>query len=399
MNKKLKIIIPILIIILILLIVIKKFKQRKSGISKIPTAELPVYTVKGVKIKKGELVLYKKYLGYLKPDNSINVSSRFSGIIEKVYIAEAERVKKGQLLVKIDDRDIKLQIQNLQNNIESLNETKKALLSQLQGAQATLEYQRNKFYRDKKLFLGKAISKESFEFSKSNYLKAKAAVNSIKSSIKSIDEKVKSLKSQIKIQKHNLLYTKIYSPIDGVVAKKILHKGDLVTPGKPIINIQTIRHYKVLVEIPEKDTKNINVGSQAIVNLYGKKVISRISKFYPKAENNSLLIAEIVVENLPDKKIPTNAFVDVKIKTGVAKGYIVPVNSILSLTNGKFILTLKDNKFTKIPVKVKAENERYAIIKGKFTEGMPVAVAMENKLRLLAMGKKGRIFLGANNEE
>ncbi|RMD45844.1 MAG: hypothetical protein D6831_02865, partial [Aquificota bacterium] len=58
------------------------------------------------------------------------------------------------------------------------------------------------------------------------------------------------------------------------------------------------------------------------------------------------------------------------------------------------ILTVKDNQFVKIPVKIVAIDEKNALIEGNVSEGTPVAVAEESKLRLLALGKKGKLILG-----
>ncbi len=392
MNKKLKIIIPILIILLIAVIVIKKFKQRKEAVSKIPTAEIPVYTVKGVKVKKGWIIKTQRYLGFIEPDKSINVASKFSGFIEKVYVSENQSVKKGDLLVKIDDKDIKLQINNLTNLKASLLSQKKALEAQLIGAKARLDYLKHKFERDKKLYIGKAISKESFELSKANYLNGKATVLAIKSNIKAIDDKIKSTISQINIQKNNLKYSEIYSDVDGIVTKVLLHEGNLATPGKPILNVQTTKNYKILVNIAQKDTINIHKGQEVYIDFPSKKLIAKINKLYPKSSNNSLVVAEIRINNLPDG-VPTYSYVNLDVNLGKVTGYKVPINSILNMTRSSFVLTIKDGKFLKIPVKILAQNEKYAIVTGNLTKGMPVAVAMENKLMMLAMGKKGRILI------
>ncbi len=390
-------VIPIIIIIVLAVIIGKKIKEKKLHLKNMPTPEIPAYTVKGFKIKQREIKLKKDFIGKILPDKSVNISSKLSGFIEKVYVSENDVVKKEDLLVKIDDREIKFQIKNLNDLKDSLISQIDSLKAQLEGAKAKLEYLKNKFKRDKKLYLGKAISKESFEFSRSNYFSQKALVQSIKSSIKSVKSKIKSTIAQIGALQDRLKYTEIYSNIDGIVTKVFLHEGNLATPGKPILNIQTTNNYKILVEVPLKFSSKLNKNTKVLIDFSEKKVISHINKIYPKSNEHSLSIVEIRVPEIPEN-ISTNSWINVSFFYKRVKGLIVPVDSILTMTNGKnYILTLKNKKFVKIPVRIIAENDKFAVIKGNIAQGMSVAVAMQRKLRLLSLGAKGSIMLqGAN---
>ncbi len=390
-------IIIVLIIIGLAVIVVKKVKEKKVSLKKMPTPEIPAYTIKGFKIKQGEIRLKKDFIGKILPDKSVNISSKLSGFIEKVYVSENHIVKKGELLVKIDDREIKFQIKNLKALKDSLISQIKSLNAQLEGAKAKLDYLKNKFERDKKLYLGKAISKESFELSKSNYLSQKSLVQSIKSSIKSLKDKIKSTIAQIDALKENLKYTEIYSDIDGIVTQVFLHEGNLATIGKPILNIQTIHNYKILVEVPLKFSTKLNKNTEVLIDFPEKKIVSHINKIYPESNEHSLSIVEIRVPEIPEN-VPTNSWVNVSFTYKKVKGLIVPVNSILKMTNDKnYVLTLKNKKFTKIPVKIIAENNKFAVIKGDISQRMLVAVAMQRKLRLLSFGAKGSIIVQGEN--
>ena len=390
-------VIPIIIIIALAVIIGKKIKEKKLHLKNMPAPKIPTYTVKGFKIKQGEIKLKKDFIGKILPDKSVNISSKLSGFIEKVYVSENDVVKKEDLLVKIDDREIKFQIKNLNDLKDSLISQIDSLKAQLEGAKAKLEYLKNKFKRDKKLYLGKAISKESFEFSRSNYFSQKALVQSIKSSIKSVKSKIKSTIAQIGALQDRLKYTEIYSNIDGIVTKVFLHEGNLATPGKPILNIQTTNNYKILVEVPLKFSSKLNKNTKVLIDFSEKKVISHINKIYPKSNEHSLSIVEIRVPEIPEN-VTTNSWANVSFFYKRVKGLIVPVDSILTMTNGKnYILTLKNKKFVKIPVRIIAENDKFAVIKGNIAQGMSVAVAMQRKLRLLSLGAKGSIMLqGAN---
>ncbi len=383
MKKSLKIIIFLIIILLLAFVAIKKIKTKKAEIAKTPTPVLPVYTVKVSKAKLGSINISQEYLGIIYADKSINVASKFSGFIKKVYVSEGEFVKKGTLIVKIDDKDIKFQLTNLGNSKYSLIAQKNSLKSDLIGAISRLKYLRKKYLRDKKLFEGKAISEETFELSETMYKEGQAKVDSIKSNIISFDKKMKSIESQIAIQRNNLKYTNIFAKIDGIVTKIFLHKGDMAMPGKPILNMETVKNYKILINIPQNKAIFIKPENEVLINFPNKNIKSKISKIYPASSGNSLVTCEIRVDKLP-YNIPTGSFVNVTVYIKKQEGLTVPVNSILQLTKRNYVLTVKNKKLIKIPIKIIAENDNYAIVKGNLKEGTPVITATENKLRLLA---------------
>ena len=111
----------------------------------------------------------------------------------------------------------------------------------------------------------------------------------------------------------------------------------------------------------------------------------------PSASPEALKIIKARIHSKPEGVI-SNSYLNVTIPKKI-KGLIVPVNSLLHLTDGTYILTFKNERFEKIPVKVIDSNENYVVIEGNIEEGIPIAVAEESKLKLLALGKKGKILL------
>ena len=391
MGKFLKILIGLLIVALLVVGGIRLLKMRKAQLTNLPTPERPVYVVKGAIVKKGVVLEKAKYLGKIVPENEVSVSTKFAGNIEKVYVNEGDKVKKGQLIAKLDDNPIQLAIQNLKINKEALQNQLKSLEAQLESARANYEFIKTNFERDKKLYEGKAISEIQFLQSKTQLDTAKAKIGTLKANIEALKNKIASIDKQIEIKKDDLKYLDIYSNVDGVVEKVFLREGNLALLGKPILKLQSSK-YKILVSFPKECLGLIKVGTLATVDFHGIIKKLRIDKIYPSADRNSLAVAEIYMNKLPSNTL-SNSFVNVVLITKKVEGLTVPKLAVLQLTNRTFVLTNKEGKFVKVPVKVLASDEKKAVIEGNIQEGTPVAVAMENKLRLLAMGKQGKILV------
>ena len=155
--------------------------------------------------------------------------------------------------------------------------------------------------------------------------------------------------------------------------------------------VEDTSRYELKTELP-LDYRLENIAS---ISLKGGNIQFKNFKVLPSASQRDLKVVKIYTKRL--QGIPSNSIQHISINREVS-GFIVPRNAILHLSNGTFVLTVKDDKFVKIPVKLLGENEKYAVISGNITEGTPVAVAEESKLRLLSFGKKGKLVIGAEND-
>ena len=393
MKRILKFLIFLLIGVLLITGGIRLIKKRKSELSNLPAPQEPVYVVKGTFVKQGVVEETVSYLGKVVPENEIYISTKFSGRVKKILVSEGDRVKKGQLIAQIDGIPVKTAVENLKAEEKILKSQLRSLEAQLEAAQSDYQFAKTNFERDRRLFKGKAISEIQFLKSKTLLDSAKAKVEALKSNIFSTKDRISSLQRQIEEKENDLTYLEIHSCCDGIVDRVFVKEGNLAIPGKPLLKIQSLDK-KVLLSFPIKYSGTIKRPAVAYIKINGKTEKFHISKIYPSADNNSLAVAEI---KLKRADLITNSFVNVKLITKVVKGLVVPKLSVLHLSNGTFILTNKEGRFIKIPVKVIAEDEKNAVVKGNIKEGTPVAVAMENKLRLLASGKKGKILLEGKN--
>ncbi|WP_029521938.1 efflux RND transporter periplasmic adaptor subunit [Persephonella sp. KM09-Lau-8] len=395
MKNKLKFIIIILIIIVLVISGVRLIKKRKEEIAHLPKPEIPVYVVKGATVKQGSILVSNDILGIVRPVNTVKISSKIPGYIKKIHVKIGDKVKKGQLLVTIDPTQINNQIENTKISISNLQIQLQALKIKQQAAQTNLTTRKNIYERDKKLYEKKAISKEKLEKSLTAYKLAQAQYKEIQSAIEQINNKIKELKNNLSSLYNQLAYLKITSPVNGIVQDIILREGNLALQGKPVLSIENTDGYEIVAEIPQ-DYK-ITADTFAIVNINGKPQQFKITNVYPVAGKHHLKMIRIVLPQKPENLV-SNSYINVSLAKKIS-GLIVPENAILHLSNGTFVLTNQEGIFKKIPIKVLGENEKFAVITGNIPQGTIVAVAEENKLRLLSLGKKGKILTAeAQNE-
>lgn len=192
-----------------------------------------------------------------------NLGAQVSGTIRSVSVEDYQRVKKGDLLAEIDDREYKAAvevafaglasansaIQNLGNQIELQKAAITAAEAQNSSAQAQLTQTQQEF--DRQSNLGGATSQQMLQQAQSAFLQTQAsvrisgaAIEQQKAQLKVLQGQYPSLHAQadsaqgtLDIARVRRGYTRIYAPFDGVVGRRLVHGGDLVSAGSGIVSL------------------------------------------------------------------------------------------------------------------------------------------------------------------
>ena len=210
--------------------------------------------------------------GKIEPEKEIKISADVSGEIVDLYVKEGETVKQGQILLKIKP-DIYLSGRDREyaalNTVKANYGNALARLDQIkaQFTQAELSYQRNK-----KLWEQNTISKADWDASVAGYDIAKANVEASNQDVKSAEFNVKSAEASLKEANERLIKTNVFSPIDGIVTKLIVEKGERVAgtdlmAGTEMIRVADLNKMEVKVDVNENDIVRVHLGDTALVEV------------------------------------------------------------------------------------------------------------------------------------
>jgi len=196
--------------------------------------------------------------GKIKPETEVKISSDVSGEIIELYVAEGDKVKLGEKLARIQPD---IYERNLEKTEASVRNTE-ANLAQMEAlfTQARLGYQRSKG-----LFDQKAIAQQEFEKSEADYQVAKANLSSAKASMRN------ALASQNEAR-DNLSKTNIYAPMDGIVSKLNVEKGERVVgtaqfEGTSLMTIANLAIMEVVVDVNENDIIRVKKGDTCVIEV------------------------------------------------------------------------------------------------------------------------------------
>jgi HlyD family secretion protein len=210
--------------------------------------------------------------GKIKPHVEVKISPEVSGEVVELPIKEGDVVKKGQLICKIRP-DI---LQSELDRAEAANNTQKASIGNskqmLRQAQATYDNQASIYKRDKALYENKVITTAEFEAAKASYEGAEAALEAAKQNVIGSTYGLAQSAASMKEARDNLIKTTIYSPVDGVVSKLSIQKGERVLgtqqfAGTEIMTISDLSQLDVNVDVNENDINRIQIGDSSKIQV------------------------------------------------------------------------------------------------------------------------------------
>lgn len=341
--------IKIIVSIGVVVLIIKAIGLLESRKAEIANETLPSFgsvTVSVIQAKEGTMQNKVPFLAQILSDKSIKLSTKLAGYVEKVFVEEAQKVKKGELLVRVDAIE-------LHSNIDALKATLNAQLNELELAKSIYE-------RNKKLFAIGGLAKEQLDISQVS-LKVKASI-------------MENTKQKIAQLDHQLSYLQIVAPFDGEIDAIFLHEGDLAASGKTILSMSNAKQKLLFSYAPvqgsvikkEQDVflKNEHIGY--VRSIYTTSV-------------NGLISAEVTLR----KKIalPTGSSVNIEVLTKEAKGCMVPSDTLLHKKESTFVMTYLDGTFSPVKVTVEMEDDNHNLISP--CPKLPIAQASEVKLAQL----------------
>ena len=351
--KLIKIFIVIIIAALLIVGGVKIIKKRKAEEASIPKAVVYPIVVKTYQPKEKNLLLTLPYLALVKNSNEVTVNSKFAGRIEFVKDL-GEKVKKDDIVAKIDSSDLRAKLKSINANIKSLK-------AKLTAQNIALNNLKLTHKRTKELLNVKMASIEQYQNEESKLAELKASIKATKNAIKAANANKKAILQ-------NLTYTVLKSPVDGVISAKFLNKNDNTFPGKPILKITSNKGNYLFVTLPE-DRKEIVYQGKAYPLIALNSAYNGLKTFKAEVNDNSLLPGEKVNIDVVEFK---------------GKATALPYDAILSIENKNFVFIPKGNKAEIKEVHILAEGKKIVAVKEKINS--PVILAEPDLLLKIKAG-------------
>jgi len=332
--------------------------------------------------KRGDLAAHLTVVGNLIGLQTVDVAPRTAGRLLNVNVQMGDRVRRGQVLAKVEDREIVEQVRAA----EASQEVAKATIRQ---READLNVSQLNFERSKNLFTRGLLAKQALDDAESRYLASVAQLDLSKAQLSQNDARLQELRI-------NLQHTSVTSPVDGFVGKRNVDPGAMVNTNTAIASVVDISRLKLVVNVVEKDLRMVTAGDVGIVEVDaypGEKFNGRIARVAPVLDPATRTASiEIEIPN-GDARLKPGMYARISLTVEERKNTLVaPKNAVIDFENKRGVwMPSEDRRAQFVPVTLGIEGPAEIEIVAGLKEGdrfvTTGAAAVRNNDQLIIAGE------------
>jgi multidrug efflux pump subunit AcrA (membrane-fusion protein) len=318
-----------------------------------------------------ELPRFFEATGSLTGDQQTDVAPSVAGKVTVIGVELGSYVKRGQMIVRLDDVDAKLRVQQAVAQVEqskaALRQAEEKVgvrpgqsfdpnkIPEVANARVALELAEKNLRRAEKLIESGDVSKSLYDQQKAQrdqlkqvYEAALSLARQNFAAVATARANVANAESQLSLAQRTLSYALVFSPIDGFVAERTADLGEYVSPTGKVATIVRINPMRVRIEIPEQAIPEVSVGQSVSVTTSAwpdKNFSGRIARISPNVTPTSrTLTVEAEIENGSGALKP-GQFATVRILQSRAQpAVLVPARAVRTESGVSRVFVIKDGR-------------------------------------------------------
>ena len=326
-------------------------------------------------VREGMVDPQVEFVGTVYYPEVSEVSSEVSGSVVEVRFEEGHRVRKDDVLVRLD--------------WDLLEKTLKGTRASYEQNQADLEKASRDLKRIEKLYREDSIAEQVYDENRFR--------------VKSLEKRGEALKANLERLEVELTKKTVRAPFHGVVLKKNVDRGEWISPGTSVVTVARDDTMDVVVEVPGDVLPFVNRGRKVGIRIAGKEIQGTVSAIVPRGDVSTRTFpVKIRVPNQFSLIEGMEARVDIP-SGKKEKSLLVPRDALVTAMGQTVVFTVVDAKAKRVPVTVtRYVGKDIAIRTNELQAGMEVLVKGNERIRdgqPVSVGKGGGRTSGPKNGE
>ena len=296
----------------------------------------------------------------------VTVSAKITGILEKLYADQGERVQKGQLLAELDAIELRAREMAAQAAKNRAQREMARAQADMVKAQANLGLAQSNYQRDLEVFKPGYISKAAFDTTKAQLKVAESEVAATRATLTAQEAAVKQAESETHAAAALHNYTRIVAPMDGLITVRKAEIGNTIAPGTPIFQMVSLDQIWVAAWIDEAKVAQLREGQPAAIKLRSGRVFQgEVVRLNKEADTVTReLEVDVKFDHLPEPLV-IGEEAEVDIDTGRVKAPAVPLTAITDRDGKTVVLAVDQGRLVFRPVKPGLnDGKRIAVLEG-----------------------------------
>jgi RND family efflux transporter MFP subunit len=242
-----------------------------------------------VEVQSVSVPLRVEVTGQVASVTQATLSSQIQAAVKEIRVREGTAVKRGETLVLLDDRDLRAELARAE--------------AEADNAKAHLKRMRDLFTQD-------SVARQELENAERSFKVAEA----------------NRAVSQTRVS-----YTVVTAPFDGLVTEKLIHVGELASPGRPLLRLEDPHHLRLEATVAEGDLKSLSRGDRVTVlidALAGQSLEGTVAQILPTGDSATHTVL-VKVELPPTAGLKSGMFGRMQLEKGTGRTLVVPRTSVI----------------------------------------------------------------------
>jgi RND family efflux transporter MFP subunit len=344
-----------------------KGQDNNASASASPTP--PTIAVSAAPAIMRQLPRFFEASGSLAPNEQADVAAETSGKVVAVGVDMGSSVRRGQMIVRLDDADFRIKVQQAQAQLEQAkatlrqNEAKIGLrpgqkfnpenVPEVAAARSALDLAEKNLRRYEKLVETGDISRAAYDQQKSQrdqlaeqYQALIHQAQQNYAAVANAQAAVDAAQTQVALAKRNLGYTVVVSPMPGYIADRPADVGEYVSPQQKVATVVNLNPLRVRIDIPEQAIPQIHAGESVSVSVAAypdRNFSGRVARVSPSVTTTSrTLTVEADVEN-PKAELKPGQFATVRILLPQTEpAVLVPQRALRTISGSTYVFVIKN---------------------------------------------------------
>ncbi len=329
--------------------------------------EEPEVTVQVAPVEKTTIEHTVTAQAILFPKQQAAIVPKISAPVQKFLVNRGSRVRQGQLLAVLENRDLAAAVQDTKGTYDqqqasyetttgaSLPEEIQKAEADLQQAQQALDAQEKVFQSRQQLFEQGALPRKELDQSRvdvtaarNQYAIAKQHLDKLmaigkQQELKAAAGQLESAKGKYLGAEAQLSYSEIRSPIQGVITDRPLYPGEMAAAGTPLLTVMDLSSVIAKAHIPQSEASALKLGDKGTITVPGIEgpIEGKVTVVSPALDANSTTVEVWVEAKNPKQELKPGTSVALSITAQTIKdALVVPATSVLTAPDGTSTLLL-----------------------------------------------------------
>jgi membrane fusion protein, multidrug efflux system len=345
-----------------------------------PAAATPARAVKVFQAVEQRVPRTVASTGALAADDTVVLGVKVPGRLLEQAVDLGTRVRRGQLVARIDATDYKLRVEQaeaalqqararlgltLTGTDEQVDPEKTSIVRQ---ARAVLDEARLSRERSRKLLEQNLIARAQDDTAEANLGVAEARYHDAIEEVRNRQATLTQRRSELELARQQLVDTTLVSPFDGAVSMKQAAVGEYLAAGAPVATLVRTHPLRLRLPVPEREAVGVRVGHTVRLTVEGDATVyqGKIVRLSPIVqEQNRTLLVEAEVPN-PNAVLKPGAFARAEIVTEGSQPVIrIPAASLVTFAGIEKVLAVRQGKIVEIRVQTgRRANDSIEIVTG-----------------------------------